>query len=511
MKFVKNTSGALILSAILFSACNDDIAPQGPVTITREIVTLNPTGYSPLTATLHVETSPQTKISIRVAGKHGDDSDVINDFQELGVSHDVSVLGLYAAFDNTVELIFRDAAGTELGRKSYTIKTSAVPYAVFPSITIDTKKEGMMAAGMTLVSYFGYSGNQFPQYPFIFDAFGDIRWYLDFRTHPVLNNLFYDDGMERLQNGNLYFGDISSNAIYEMDFQGKTINTWSFPGYQFHHNVQEKPNGNFLVTVTKQGSSTTEDQIIEIDRNSKQIITTWDLRVSLQDTRQILTSDLVDWIHINAVVYDPSDNTIVVSGRTQALVKLDQDNNVVWIMGPHKGWGTAGNGADLNTYLLEPLDQNDQPIVDQSVLDGDSNHPDFEWNWYQHAPLIMPNGHVMVFDNGGDNRNFSGAGQYSRAVEFEVNNENKTVKQIWKYGENRGPATFAHIVSDVDFLSDDNHVIFSPGSTYNSTYYGKVVELDYNTQDVVFEATLSPTKANYGITFHRTERLKLYF
>jgi arylsulfate sulfotransferase len=102
-----------------------------------------------------------------------------------------------------------------------------------------------MAPGMTLVSYFGYKDNPSPESPFIFDAFGDIRWYLDFKTSAVLNKLFFDDGMERLQNGDLYFGDISSNAIYEMDLQGNIIDTWTLPGYQFHHNVQEKPNGNF--------------------------------------------------------------------------------------------------------------------------------------------------------------------------------------------------------------------------------------------------------------------------
>lgn len=70
-----------------------------------------------------------------------------------------------------------------------------------------------------------------------------------------------------------------------MDWLGNIINNWPFPGFRFHHNVQEKPNGNFLVTVSKEGSSTIEDYIIEIDRNSKQVINTWDLNASLQYSR----------------------------------------------------------------------------------------------------------------------------------------------------------------------------------------------------------------------------------
>lgn len=509
MKYAK-LAAAFLYSVALFTACKTkDVVPPGKVTISNEKVTLNPSGFSPLTATISLETSVATKISLRVVGKHEAETDVVKDFDDIASTHNIPVLGLYADYDNTVELIFKDASGATLGNKSYTIKTAPLPADTYPAITIDAKNTALMAPGMTLVSYFGYKDNPFPQKPFMFDDYGDVRWYFDFRTSATLSNMFYDDGMERLQNGNLYFGDGSTNTIYELDFLGNTIDRWPLNGFLFHHNVQEKPNGNFLVTVSKPGS-TIEDYIIEIDRSSKQIIRTWDLTQSLQYSRQTLTTDPVDWIHVNAIIYDASDNTIIISGRTQALVKLDENNNVVWIMGCHKGWGIAGNGADLNNFLLQPLDKNDQPITDQNVLDGNTNHTDFEWNWYQHAPLLMPNGHVMLFDNGGDNRNFSGAGQYSRAVEYDINTANKTVKQIWEYGKERGAATFSHIVSDVDFLSAENHVIFSPGAVNNATNYAKVVELDYATQNVLFEATITPQTSFYGITLHRTERLNLY-
>ena len=62
---------------------------------------------------------------------------------------------------------------------------------------------------MTLASYFGYATNSFPQTPFIFDEFGDVRWYIDFRSSAELSKLFCNDGMERLENGNLYLGPAS--------------------------------------------------------------------------------------------------------------------------------------------------------------------------------------------------------------------------------------------------------------------------------------------------------------
>ncbi|HRI21724.1 MAG TPA: aryl-sulfate sulfotransferase, partial [Panacibacter sp.] len=459
-----------------------------PVSIIKlTTITVNPNGTAPLSATIALETTVKCKVYIRVVGKHGPDSDVSFQFEDMNTLHIIPVLGLYASFDNTVELTLKDQAGAVLEKKTVTAKTAALATGL-PTVTINTKTTAQMQEGMTFVSYFGYNtGDATPQTPFMFDAFGDIRWYADFsRVTNDLNNLFYDDGMEKLQNGNLYFGDGSTNKIYELDFTGKIINTWDFPGYGFHHNVQEKPNGNFLVTVSKQGSPTVEDHIIEIDRNTKQIIRHWDLNQSLQYSRQTLNDNTVDWIHVNAVLYDESDNTIIISGRTQGLVKLDQNNNVVWISGCHKGWGIAGNGTDLNNFLLQPLDKNNQPITDQSILNGDTNSPDFEWNWYQHAPLIMPNGHIMLFDNGGYNRNFGNAAPYSRAAEFEIDKTNKTIKQIWQYGKERGADTYSGICSDVDFYPANNHVIFSPGViSNNSVAYGKVVEVDYTTKNVI--------------------------
>ena len=512
MKYHKIACTALLLLMILFNSCkkNTIIPEEKQFIITNEQVMLNPNGDAPLTANIHLDTSVLTKISIIVKGKHGIESDLSNDFTDISTTHDVPVLGLYADSVNSVELIIKSIYGSEQVSKFYTIKTDPLPSGIFPDISIDTRKEGMLVPGMTLVNYFGFKDSPYPQHPFIFDAFGDIRWYLDLTNNPILKNLSYDVGMQRLQNGDLYFGDISSNTVNEIDFEGKLVDSWELPGYQFHHNVQEKPNGNFLVTVSKKGSSTIEDYIIEIDRNSKQIIRTWDLKASLQYSRQTLTTNLSDWIHVNAVIYDPKDNTIIVSGRTQGLIKLDQDNHVVWIMSNHTGWNLSGNHEDLNNYLLQPLDKNNQPITDQNVLDGYINHPDFEWNWYQHAPTLMPNGHLMVFDNGGDNRNFSGTGQYSRAVEFEINTSDKTVKQIWEYGKNRGASTFSHIVSDVQFFNADDHVIFSPGAINNIKSCGKVIEMDYATQNILFEATLVPPSAYSYITFHRTERLNLY-
>ncbi len=503
---------------VLLTGCKDNsTGPLGPdVKILNDAVSLNPTGVAPLTATIELETSKGVRVTSRIIGKNGSESNIIHEFQNVASNHQIPVLGLYPNHNNTVELTFFDQNGQELGNKEYEIKTEPL-ISDMPDIEIETANRSQMVDGLTFVSYFGHApgGTRTPQRPFMFDSFGDIRWYLDYSSHPDLASLFYDDGMERLRNGNLYFGDGDTDKIYEIDMLGNVVNSWDMPGFGFHHEVSEKPNGNFLVTVNKEGALTVEDHIIEIDRTSGSIINIWDLRQSLDQTRTVWDTDIadisVDWFHANAIEYDESDNTIIVSGRTQGVVKLNESNEVVWILAPHKGWETSGNGTDLNQFLLQPLDSNGDPITDEAVKLGDDNHPDFEWPWYQHAPQVMPDGDLILFDNG-DNRNYTGNNLYSRAVEYEIDKQNMTVKQVWSYGKERGGETFSRIVSDVDYYPDENHLFFIPGAiSYDGQQYGKSIEMSYDQQEIIFEATIIPPAAAYGIiTLHRTERMPMY-
>ena len=188
---------------------------------------------------------------------------------------------------------------------------------------------------------------------------------------------------------------------------------------------------------------------------------------------------------------------------------MDAANNVKWIVAPHRGWGIAGNGVDLKTKLLQPLDAQGVPITDADVLDGAENHPDFEWNWFQHAPEKLSNGGLLLFDNG-DTRNFRQDEFYSRAVQYNIDETAMTIQQVWQYGKEQGLETYSGFVSDVDFDEQTGNIIFGSGAVNDDgPRHGKIVEIKANTGDVVFEATITPPRTN-GVTFHRTERISLY-
>lgn len=502
---------------ILFS-CRKDIFPGLPTTpadlfISPDDIILNPTGFAPLSAVVNYSYPTMGKTKIIVVGKNGENSNIEHLFNDYGLSHSVPIIGLYANYNNTVEIILFNDNGDSLAKSFINIQTGVLPANMPLSIVIDSAQYSNMEPGLNLVSSFSNSNMDIP---YMVDNYGDIRWLLDYTTNPDLDSLSYDDGIARLRNGNFYFGDISTTKIYEVDILGKIVNSWGLSGYIFHHEVQEIPNGNFLLSATNpssthtNGSPTIEDYVIEISRQTGNLVNTWDLKESLDEYRTALTANRRDWMHINAVFYDSTDNTIIVSGRTQGVVKLSYNNKVKWILGPHKGWSKNRRGEDLNQFLLTPLDARGNQITDTSILNGYTNHPDFEWSWFQHSPTLIPNGNLMLFDNG-SSRNFNNTSTnfYSRAVEYEINPVNMTVKQIWEYGKERGLETYSRIVSNVQFLPKLNHVLFCPGyQVVNSKGQGgKVVEVDYATRKAVFQSSIS--FQNFS-GFHRTKRISAY-
>lgn len=505
----------LLFTFLLLTGCDsspaDSDTAQGGLghLITSESLVLNPTGYVPLAAELKLETTEPVQVELEIQSRTADQEPLIHRFEETGTSFTLPVLGLYPAHNNTLHIRFYNRENQLLGEETRPVDTPEL-LPELPTIEVRVNT-GRKKPGMNLVSYFGHTNPELPQIPFIFDEYGNIRWYANMDTHPVLQNLFYDAGVERLKNGNLYFGDGRSGRLVEMDMLGRVIHEWPLPGYSYHHNVLELPDGNLLATVSKHGLATVEDHIVEVDRETGTLVQVWDLRESLDLRRRIWSSNARDWFHANGLAYDEKQDAIIVSGRVQGTVKLTRNNNeLIWLLAPHRGWKQSGNGTDLNTKLLQPLDANGAPITDPEVLDGVTNHADFSWAWYQHAPKLTPQGTLFLFDNG-DNRNYGGQPAYSRAVEYRIDEDAMTIQQVWEYGRERGHATYSAIVSDVDYHPEERTVAFMPGSNFENGPNGKTVEVDYNTKEVVYEAAVRrEPSVMYGIMFHRIERLPIY-
>ena len=460
-------------------------------------IILNPYKNSPLTALVKINLPLNNKYGYKVVGQDGSNSDIIINSNSFSKNLEIKILGLYPDYNNEIKIYLKSKNDKLRVEKSIFIKTEKQPnnFPVFEIIKNYNEPQ------LNTLFMFEYRPIQ---NPLMVDVFGKIRWYTTgFTADPKYALSF-------LKNGNIIYGQgTSPGSVIEFNLFGKLINEYKIgPDYDIiHHDVVELPNGNLLATVNKLGIPTIEDHIIEIDRNSKRIIREWDLRKILPTDRfdfRFLKNGS-DWFHNNAVIYDEKDNSLILSGQTQGVVKVSWNNELKWILAPHVGWSD-----DYKNYLLKPP----------------NNQPEFDWTWGQHTPLIKPNGNLMLFDNG-FGRNFGNSvNNYSRAVEYNIiensNNIGGHISQVWEYGKERGDEMFSPIISDVDFLEKTNTIYITSGSlafelNYEDSYNNKLtrdidkkirarmIELDYS-KNVKFEMIL---KTDFFSAVYRSEKINL--
>ncbi len=154
------------------------------------------------------------------------------------------------------------------------------------------------------------------------------------------------------------------------------------------------------------------------------------------------------------MITDPADDSIIVSIRHQdAVVKYSRTTGeLIWILGPHANWK-----KEFQPFLFTPVGA------------------PFEWSYHQHAPLITPDGTILLFDNGNFRASpFDGQepfesiaplDNYSRAVEYAIDETTMEIRQVWEYGSAVDEPLYAFAVGDVDWLPTTGNVLVHFGGT----------------------------------------------
>jgi len=429
-------------------------------------------------------------------------------------------LGLYPNQLNKVEVTLNFDGGQQVD--VIEIQTQQLP-DYFPSVKVDKLEKEAMESGMHALDIHFANFGKFRSAPIIFDDQGNIRWYLDFSFHGAMLGPF-----QKIKNGNILV--TGRRTIYEFDMMGKQIDkTLIDNNYGIHHDVLELPNGDLLLCVGTRDAYieidgktilSDSDFMIHYDRKQSKVLRKWDLAKHLDVSRDDLNFFRGgDWLHMNALEFDPRDSTIIVSGRNQGLLKVSWDDKLKWIMSPKQHWGKSGrkgNGYETKPYLLTAVN-NEGVSYAKDIQTGHKSAKDFDFPWGPHAPFLLPSGNIIVFDNG-PFRNYNNENNYSRAVEYEINETNKTFRQVWQYGKNRGTELFSSIVSDVDFLAETKNILMTSGFVSpKNIHRAKIVEVSPEDNSEVFEATIffkntnKGKKRGWGQTdiLYRSERMKL--
>ena len=447
-------------------------------------VIVNPYEISPLTALIIFKTDEAVSPKVTIEG-----DDELSTYEytfDEGTEHYLPIYGLYPDRDNTVVIEYGDVS------KEFTIATEALPDDFILPTSVDANKDEL---SNDLYFFTPSSGG----YTCAYDVNGDVRWYLTINSIWEVNRL--DNGHMMLSTERLVNSPYYMTGLYEMDMLGKIYKEYSLPG-GYHHDYYEMPNGNLLVASDDftSGDGTVEDYIVELDRETGEVVKTFDLKdiLNMEDGKSENWIEY-DWFHNNSVWYDEESNSITLSGRHQdAVINIDYDSgDLNWIIGDPTNWS-----EEYQKYFFTPV--------------GD----DFEWQWSQHAAMITPEGYVFIFDNGNnksknEDEYVPAEDSYSRGVMYKIDTEEMTIEQVFEYGKERGSEFYSPYISDVDYLESEHYIIHSGGIVYvdgkNSNQPAGISGADrlvsdtveYKDGEVIFEIVL-PTN-NY-----RVEKMSLY-
>lgn len=276
-------------------------------------------------------------------------------------------------------------------------------------------------------------------------------------------------GVRRKPDGNLLV-TIVDGLLLEMTLAGDILRQWYATGrYRdrappengiaveaetFHHGVNLGPDGNMLLlsmeirefddwpgsttdpNAPRERAKVVGDIVMEVRPDGSKA-NEWRLLDMLDPYRLTYGSrakywvqrgyaDTNDWCHANCTAYVASADAILVSLRTQdAIIKFDRTTGALrWILGTHENWKKPWSDK-----LLMP---------DGAVA----------WNFHQHDCSVTQAGTILCFDNGNHRaepfeRPVPPEENFSRAVEFAVDEGRGSVRQVWRYGDAKEERLFA--------------------------------------------------------------------
>ncbi len=206
-----------------------------------------------------------------------------------------------------------------------------------------------------------------------------------------------------------YFLDSTFHKVDSISCQNNVITDF--------HEMLIMPNGHFLMLGVdsftkdlsrfqwkgKYGSDTASIRcavIQELDTN-RNVVFEWHAKDHFEitdiDTTYINSMKLVDWTHANALEIDSDGNILLSSRNLNEITKISRkDGSIMW------RWG--GNRNQFK-FINCPV-----PF------------------YGQHDIRRLGNGHYTLFDNG-----LHGTSHGARAMEFELDQENKVATLIWSY------------------------------------------------------------------------------
>ena len=482
-------------------------------TLEEPFIMVNPFEISPQTALLIFNTEKKSKIEVFLKDNQTKEEIKIYSSNDYLNNHRIELVGLFTGKN---ELIIRSKARFDkMKERGLTIRTERAPKQVKVE-TIVLEKEASKDFLLLIPS-----GPDQNQYLSAYDNQGRLRWYISKKGVSATGSF------NRLANGHymVLSGKVNRPpyyiaSAYEIDLMGRIYREIDFKG-NGHHEILELPNGNLLVPVNLNGSKTDEDSLVEYDKDGK-VVRVIDFKDILnmhgaqaqsfykeKHFRNIEERAKHDWMHINAINYNPKTDELLVSSRhLNAVINIDYTTQKInWILAdPQNEWLTD----EHKTKLLKPKNK------------------DFKYQYGQHGVKFLANGNILVYDNGNFSdlynrgildsmKTYDPSKNITRGLELKISNGK--VETVW---EHKLEGEYTPFIGDINKLRDNHYIVnyggillidAKPthdileciyGNGENNLGYGRIIELKEG--KVVHEVKTYGEKDN---TVYRAKKIKI--
>ncbi len=522
---------------VLVVGCGD----RTPPVMSDLTFATNPSGRVPMAAVATLTTDESAQVTVEVTD--GEDTWIDVPRPAYHIEHSVMVLGLQPERAYQIVIVATDEAGNEVRSSAHEMSTPALPDD-FPPITATRSEPERMEPGVTLFSVYRRAGDdRGNDYGLLVavNAAGEVVWY--YRSDERITDA------RRLRNGNLlHNGGAKRGRMYEIDMLGHVVRQWHAAGVggaaptgsipvaldSLHHEIYEMPSGNFLAlsselrqfdnypssetdaAASRETAHVVGGVIVEFTP-AGQIVREVKLFDLLDPYRigydslgtgfwqelygAVAEGDTRDWLHDNAIIYDERDDSAIVSLRHgDAVIKVGlATGELTWILGTPEGWKSPQHDR-----LLTPVGA-------------------VEWTFHQHAPMLTPDGTLLLYDNGNYRvRPYDEkpplSEYYSRVVEYAIDEEAHTVSQVWVYGGPGDDQFFSNFGSDADWLPTTGNVLIThaglaedvagtPDDASDDVSWARLVEVTHTTPaEIVFDLVIKEGP-EVGWRVYRAERL----
>ena len=305
----------------------------------------------------------------------------------LGTSHDLSLVGLRSETDYEVTVYGAEEGGEVVLSSSTSFRTRSLPDGLSGQSVVQAQSDkiqpGYTSFGPAVTGMYGY----------MVDSAGEVVWYFE---DSEVRDRQGARKIEELDNGHLLM--LSGRGFRVVSPLGEVVTTYSGGTHAgIHHDAIVMPNGHVLalsnetraIDVAGDGEmvDVLGDTVLEIDSDG-QVVWSWSSFDHLDTTR--FPSDLSnkqakgntgrDWTHANSLNYRASDDSILISLRSQHwVVKISRETGeVLWRLGEggdftltEGSWFYAQHDAAWSDDTLTLYDNgNERPGPDVSYSRG---------------------------------------------------------------------------------------------------------------------------------------------